>query len=193
MSNGILLIAGLGNPGQQYQNNRHNAGAQFLDALCRQYKSELKTDKKFSGLTGVFTLGGAEVRLLFPTTFMNNSGRSVAALATYYKIPPPQILVAYDELDLPLGTSRLKFGGGHGGHNGIRDIIATLGSPDFLRLRLGIGHPGDASKVLNHVLGDFSRSEAPVIEEEFAKCLALLPLLAEGKNEIAMQQLHTKK
>lgn len=193
MSNGIALIAGLGNPGQQYQHNRHNAGALFLDALCREYKTELKPDKKFPGMTGVIKLAGTEVRLLFPTTFMNNSGRAVAALASYYKIEPRQVLVAYDELDLPLGTTRLKFGGGHGGHNGIRDIIATLGTPDFLRLRIGIGHPGDASKVLGHVLGDFSRSETPVLEEEINKILAVLPLLAEGKNEIAMQQLHTKK
>jgi PTH1 family peptidyl-tRNA hydrolase len=144
-------------------------------------------------MTAAIKLASIEVRLLFPTTFMNNSGRAVAALASYYKIEPSQILVAYDELDLPLGTTRLKFGGGHGGHNGIRDIITTLGTPDFLRLRIGIGHPGDASKVLGHVLGDFSRSETPVLDEEINKIFAVLPLLAEGKNEIAMQQLHTKK
>jgi PTH1 family peptidyl-tRNA hydrolase len=192
MGSPIALIAGLGNPGQQYQYNRHNAGAIFLSALCRQEKTELKADKKFQGLAGSITLNGAEIRLLFPTTYMNHSGRAVAALASYYKIPSQQILVAYDELDLPLGTTRLKSGGGHGGHNGIRDIIACLGTPDFLRLRIGIGHPGSPDKVLGHVLGDFSRTETSVLEQELDKALAILPLLAAGKNETAMQQLHTK-
>lgn len=192
MGSPIALIAGLGNPGQQYQDNRHNAGAIFLSGLCRLGKTELKADKKFQGLVGSMKLAGSEIRLLFPTTYMNHSGRSVAALASYYKIQPQQILVAYDELDLPLGTTRLKSGGGHGGHNGIRDIIACLGTPDFLRLRIGIGHPGSADKVLGHVLGDFSRSEFAVLEQEIDKALAILPLLVEGKNEIAMQQLHTK-
>jgi len=192
MSNAIALIAGLGNPGQQYQHNRHNAGAIFLDALCHKFKVELKADKKFSGHTGSMRIDGNEIRLLFPTTYMNNSGTAVAALANYYKIAPAQILVAYDELDLALGTTRLKIGGGHGGHNGIRDIISTLGTPDFVRLRIGIGHPGVASKVLNHVLGDFSRTEAELVNEEIHKVLTLLPLLAEGKTEIAMQQLHTR-
>jgi PTH1 family peptidyl-tRNA hydrolase len=188
----IALIAGLGNPGQQYQNNRHNAGALFLAELCRKHGVELKADKKFQGLSGSLRLGGSELRLLFPTTYMNNSGRSVAALASYYKLTPQQILVAYDELDLPLGTTRLKSGGGHGGHNGIRDIIACLGSADFLRLRIGIGHPGSSDKVLGHVLGDFSRSEVPVLEQEIDKALALLPLLVAGNTETAMQQLHTR-
>jgi PTH1 family peptidyl-tRNA hydrolase len=192
MSAPIALIAGLGNPGQQYQDNRHNAGAIFLSGLCRQGKAELKADKKFQGMVASITLAGNEIRLLFPTTYMNHSGRAVVALASYYKIPPQQILVAYDELDLPLGTTRLKYGGGHGGHNGIRDIIASLGTPDFMRLRIGIGHPGSPDKVLGHVLGDFSRSEAGVLEQEIDKSLAILPLLVEGKNEIAMQQLHTK-
>ena len=192
MSTAITLIAGLGNPGQQHQHNRHNAGAMFLDALCRRHKVELKADKKFNGMTGTTSINGVETRLLFPTTYMNKSGLSVAALANYYKIEPAQILVAYDELDLPLGTTRLKFGGGHGGHNGIRDIISALGSADFLRLRIGIGHPGQASKVLGHVLGDFTRDEAAQLDTEIDKALAQLPLLAEGKTEIAMQQLHTK-
>lgn len=192
MSAPIALIAGLGNPGQQYQDNRHNAGAIFLSGLCRQGKTELKADKKFQGMTGTVRIGGNEVRLLFPTTYMNHSGRAVAALASYYRIPPEQILIAYDELDLPLGTTRLKFGGGHGGHNGIRDIIANLGTPEFLRLRIGIGHPGSADKVLGHVLGDFTRTEASVLDQQTDKALAILPLLVEGKNEIAMQQLHTK-
>lgn len=192
MGSPIALIAGLGNPGPQYQDNRHNAGAMFLSALCRQAHIELKPDKKFQGLVASTKIDGSEIRLLFPTTYMNNSGRAVAALASYYKIQPQQILVAYDELDLPLGTTRLKSGGGHGGHNGIRDIMACLGTPDFLRLRIGIGHPGDASKVLGHVLGDFTRSETTVLQQEIDKALAVLPLLVAGKAEIAMQQLHTR-
>lgn len=192
MGSPIALIAGLGNPGQQYQHNRHNAGAIFLSALCCQGGIELRADKKFQGLAGSVMIKGSEVRLLFPTTYMNHSGRAVAAIASYYKIAPQQILVAYDELDLPLGTTRLKSGGGHGGHNGIRDIIASLGTPDFLRLRIGIGHPGSSDKVLGHVLGDFSRSEAGVLDQEIDKAMAVLPLLIEGKAEIAMQQLHTR-
>src|SRR5690606_17708681 len=130
MSDGIALIAGLGNPGQQYQHNRHNAGALFLDALSREAGVPLKPESKFFGLTARCTIAGQEVRLLFPSTYMNKSGQAVAALAQYYKIAPAQILVAYDELDLPLGTTRLKTGGGHGGHNGVRDIIAALGNAD---------------------------------------------------------------
>jgi PTH1 family peptidyl-tRNA hydrolase len=192
MSEPLALIAGLGNPGQQYQYNRHNAGAMFLDALCRQTGTTLKPENKFFGLTGRVVIGGHEIRLLFPTTYMNKSGQSLAALAQYYKIKPQQILVAYDELDLPLGTTRLKTGGGHGGHNGIRDIVAALGS-DFHRLRIGIGHPGDAAKVLGHVLGDFNRDESAVIAAEIDKVLKLMPLLAEGNIQTAMHQLHTKQ
>jgi PTH1 family peptidyl-tRNA hydrolase len=193
MSEPLALIAGLGNPGQQYQYNRHNAGAMFLDALCRQTGTSLKPENKFFGLVGRCVIAGHEIRLLFPTTYMNKSGQSLAALAQYYKIKPQQILVAYDELDLPLGTTRLKTGGGHGGHNGIRDIVTALGSADFHRLRIGIGHPGDASKVLGHVLGDFNRDESAVIAAEIDKVLKLMPVLAEGSIQAAMHQLHTKQ
>jgi PTH1 family peptidyl-tRNA hydrolase len=193
MSEPLALIAGLGNPGRQYQYNRHNAGAMFLDALCRQTGATLKPESKFFGLADRVVIGGHEIRLLFPSTYMNKSGQSLAALAQYYKIEPPQILVAYDELDLPLGTTRLKTGGGHGGHNGIRDIVAALGSADFHRLRIGIGHPGDASKVLGHVLGDFNCDESAVIAAEIDKVLKLMPLLADGNIQTAMHQLHTKQ
>ncbi|MDR2212719.1 MAG: aminoacyl-tRNA hydrolase [Pseudomonadales bacterium] len=192
MSEALALIAGLGNPGQQYQHNRHNAGAMFLDALCRHMGASLKPEAKFHGLAGRCVIAGYEIRLLFPTTYMNKSGQALAALAQYYKIKPQQILVAYDELDLPLGVTRLKSGGGHGGHNGIRDIISALGDADFQRLRIGIGHPGESAKVLGHVLGDFTRAERSVIDEEIEKILKLLPLLAEGKLQTAMHQLHTK-
>ena len=189
---GISLIAGLGNPGRQHEQHRHNAGAMFLAALCRQYRAELKEDKKFSGLAGTASIASKEVRLIFPTTYMNNSGQAVGAIASYFKIPPQQILVAYDELDLPLGTTRLKSGGGAGGHNGIRDIIAALGSPDFLRLRLGIGHPGSKELVTNHVLNNFSRDEAIVMSRQLDEALDVVPLLVEGRLEAAMLKLHTR-
>ena len=192
MSTATLLIAGLGNPGRQYHDNRHNAGAWFLAALCRQQGVELKPERKFYGDLATIRIDGLDIRLLFPTTYMNKSGQAVAALANFYKIAASNILVAYDELDLPLGTSRLKLGGGHGGHNGIRDIITALGTRDFMRLRLGIGHPGDSAKVLGHVLGDFARDEVPVIEREIDRTLDILPLLAEGKLEAAMHKLHTR-
>lgn len=192
MSESIALVVGLGNPGQQYQYTRHNAGAMFLQKLCDSAKGELRPESKFHGKSGRIEIAGKEVRLLFPTTYMNNSGKAVAAISQYYKIPPERILVAYDELDLPIGTTRLKRGGGPGGHNGVRDVLSALGSPDFLRLRFGIAHPGDANKVLDYVLGDFSRDDAISIEAEFDKALAIMPLLVQGKLQLAMNQLHTQ-
>ena len=164
----------------------------FLERLCAAERGELRPENKFHGLCGRIELAGTELRLLFPTTFMNNSGQAVAAIAQYYKIAPQRILVAYDELDLPVGTTRLKLGGGHGGHNGVRDIIKALDSADFLRLRLGIGHPGAAPLVLNYVLGEPSRADQTALEAEFDKALTILPLLAQGKVQQAMTQLHTK-
>ena len=192
MSESLALIVGLGNPGQQYQYNRHNAGAMFLQRLGDAYKGELRPESKFHGKSGRIEIAGKEVRLLFPTTYMNRSGMAVAALAQYYKIAPEQILIAYDELDLPIGTTRLKKGGGAGGHNGVRDVLSALGTPDFLRLRFGIAHPGSASKVLDYVLGDFSKDDAISIEKEFDKALAIMPLLVDGKVQNAMTQLHTQ-
>lgn len=191
MSEHLALVVGLGNPGQQYQHTRHNAGAMFLQRLCDKYRGELRNESKFFGLAGRIDIGGHEVRLLFPTTYMNRSGKAVAALAQYYKIEPARILVAYDELDLPIGTTRLKKGGGPGGHNGVRDVLSALGSPDFLRLRFGIAHPGDASKVLDYVLGPFSRDDAISIDKEFDRALEIMPLLVEGKVQNAMTQLHS--
>lgn len=190
---GISLIAGLGNPGRQHEQHRHNAGAMFLASLCGQYRADLKEDKKFSGMAGTASIAGKEVRLIFPTTYMNNSGQAVGAIASYFKIPPQEILVAYDELDLPLGITRLKAGGGAGGHNGIRDIVAALGSQDFIRLRLGIGHPGSKDKVTSHVLNNFTRAEAELMEKEIDKALEIVPMLVEGKLEAAMLKLHTKE
>jgi PTH1 family peptidyl-tRNA hydrolase len=192
MSDAISLIVGLGNPGQQYQQSRHNAGALFLTHLCDIAKGELRPNSKLFGHSGSIKVAGQEIRLLFPTTYMNNSGQAVAAIVQYYKISPAQILIAHDDLDLPVGTTRLKMGGGHGGHNGIRDVIKALGTADFLRLRLGIAHPGESSQVLDHVLGEFSRQDALVLADEFIKASAILPMLVAGKVQIAMNQLHTK-
>ncbi|MEX2367067.1 MAG: aminoacyl-tRNA hydrolase [Pseudohongiellaceae bacterium] len=192
MNAGIKLIVGLGNPGQQYRFTRHNAGAMFLETLCDDYRGELRPDSKLYGDSGRISIGGEDIRLLFPTTFMNHSGRAVAAISRYFRIPPETILVAYDELDLSVGTARLKDGGGHGGHNGIRDIISALGSNNFKRLRLGIGHPGAAEKVLNYVLGQPPQKEADLIQDEIDKAVGIVPLLVEGKMQIAMNKLHTR-
>jgi len=189
---GIKLIVGLGNPGQQYRFTRHNAGAMFLETLCDDYQGELKAENKFFGLSGRIDINGEDIRLLFPSTYMNNSGQAVAAIASYFKIEPLDILVAYDELDLPVGTTRLKKGGGHGGHNGLRDIIKVLGSQDFNRLRIGIGHPGEASKVSNYVLSEPSKADADQIQADIDKSIAILPLLVKGEFQEAMLKLHTQ-
>lgn len=189
---GIKLIVGLGNPGQQYRFTRHNAGAMFLESLCDDYQGSLKPESKFFGLTERLAIKGQDVRLLLPTTFMNHSGQAVAAIQQYFRIDPLEILVAYDELDLPVGTTRLKKGGGHGGHNGIRDIIKAIGSQDFNRLRIGIGHPGDARKVSDYVLSEPSRQDAEQIQADIDKVIKLVPLLVEGEFQQAMLRLHTQ-
>ncbi|MFL2840515.1 MAG: aminoacyl-tRNA hydrolase [Pseudohongiellaceae bacterium] len=187
----IKLIVGLGNPGQQYRSTRHNAGAMFLESLCDNYKGELKAETKFFGLSGRISINGKDIRLLFPSTFVNKSGQSVAAILNYFKIDPLEVLVAYDELDLPVGTTRLKKGGGHGGHNGIRDIIKTIGNQNFNRLRIGIGHPGEARKVSNYVLSEPSKGDADQIQADIDKSISILPLLVKGKFQDAMLKLHT--
>jgi PTH1 family peptidyl-tRNA hydrolase len=150
---GLQLIVGLGNPGLEYAQTRHNAGVWFVAALAAEHNIRLNPEAKYFGLVGRGTINGQEVRLLIPTTFMNRSGQAVSALANFFKIPLDAILVAHDELDLPAGSIRLKTGGGHGGHNGLRDIISSSGNQNnFHRLRIGIGHPGDAKLVSNFVL-----------------------------------------
>jgi len=189
MSDGIKLIVGLGNPGQQYRFTRHNAGAMFLESLCEDFHGELRPDGKFFGMADRITVAGKDVRLLFPTTFMNNSGQAVSAMARYFDIEPGEILIAYDELDLPVGTVRLKTGGGHGGHNGVRDVEKALGSRYFHRLRIGIGRPrGDG---IDYVLGVPSKAEADAIQGNIDEAIALLPLLVDGKVQDAMKALHT--
>ena len=187
----IQLIVGLGNPGNEYTGTRHNAGFWWVDQVCAETGSKLNLEAKFFGHAGKLK-NSSEVWLLKPTTFMNASGRSVGALAKFFKIPPEAILVIHDELDLPPGTIKLKKGGGHGGHNGLKDIAAQLGTPDFWRLRLGIGHPGDKNAVANYVLKDPTRDEMRAIEENIDQSTTLLPLLLKGEFEAAMLKLHTK-
>lgn len=186
----IKLIVGLGNPGREYEATRHNAGFWWVDELARINKINLKADNKFHGLAARATLQGHELHLLEPQTFMNVSGRSVGALAQFYKIEPAQILVVHDELDLPPGSAKLKLGGGHGGHNGLKDIIAHLGTKEFWRLRIGIGHPGDRAEVINFVLNAPRKEEQMLIDEAMRRAQEVTPLIIEGKLEAAMQKLH---
>jgi PTH1 family peptidyl-tRNA hydrolase len=190
--NGIRLFVGLGNPGPEYEATRHNAGFWWIDEICRATGTRLSAEAKFFGLAGRMKSGAHEAWLLKPTTFMNASGRSVAALARFYKIEPEEILVIHDELDLLPGTAKIKKGGGNGGHNGLKDISAQLGTPDYWRLRLGIGHPGDKSAVVNFVLHEPSRDEANLIQDNIDQSAKLLPVLLEGSMEAAMLKLHTK-
>ncbi|HZW86116.1 MAG TPA: aminoacyl-tRNA hydrolase [Gallionella sp.] len=187
----IRLIVGLGNPGSEYATTRHNAGFWWLDELAQKQNLHFKHEAKFHGLATRTQLHGHEVLLLKPQTFMNVSGRAVAALAQFYKITPAEMLVVHDELDLSPGVARLKMGGGHGGHNGLKDIIAHLGSKDFWRLRLGIGHPGVAAEVSDFVLNNPRREERELIEQAMQHALEIVPLLIEGKTEAAMLRLHS--
>lgn len=188
----IKLIAGLGNPGSDYRGTRHNAGADFVEALARAHACNLQEEAKFFGHTGRTSVAGHDLRLLIPTTFMNRSGKAVAAMASFYKINPDEILVAHDELDIPAGAARLKRGGGHGGHNGLRDIIPALGnSKDFYRLRIGIGHPGHASKVTGHVLNRPSAEDREHIDASIEEAIAALPLMLGGDLTRAMTRLHS--
>ena len=188
----IKLIVGLGNPGSEYRGTRHNAGADFTEELARLNGGALRAESRFFGLAGQVTLAGHELRLLIPTTFMNRSGKAVAAMATFFKIAPDQILVAHDELDIAPGTARFKRGGGHGGHNGLRDIIPALGNNnDFYRLRIGIGHPGHASRVSGYVLSKPSAEDRERIDASIREAISALPLLLDGDATKAMTRLHS--
>ncbi|WP_312931326.1 aminoacyl-tRNA hydrolase [Pseudomonas sp.] len=190
----IQLIVGLGNPGPEYEQTRHNAGALFVERIASAQRVSLNADRKYFGLTAKFSHQGRDVRLLIPTTYMNRSGQSVAALANFFRIAPQEILVAHDELDLPPGVAKLKRGGGHGGHNGLRDIIAQLGNQnDFHRLRLGIGHPGDAKLVSNFVLGRAPRAEQDKLDTSIDYALGVLPDVLAGDFAKAMRELHGQK
>lgn len=182
------LIVGLGNPGSEYEDNRHNLGFWFVDRLASQLKVTLSPQGKFFGRVGRLD----DLWLLQPTTFMNRSGQAVVALARFYKILPDEILVVHDELDLQPGSIRLKLGGGNGGHNGLKDIQAHLTVPDFWRLRLGIGHPGERNEVVNYVLKAPRKEEQELIDHALDRCLNAWPKLATGDYEAAQRLLHPK-
>ncbi|MES9958229.1 MAG: aminoacyl-tRNA hydrolase [Sedimenticola sp.] len=189
----IRLIVGLGNPGAQYDETRHNAGFWFVDLVARRHGGMFKSETKFHGQTCRVRIDGRECWLLKPSTFMNRSGQAVSALANYFKIPIEEILVAHDELDIPAGSVRLKRGGGHGGHNGLRDIVSAMGGKDFWRLRIGIDHPGNARQVVDYVLGRPSRDDAIEIEREIARAEELLPRILAGDSQKVMNLLHTTR
>ena len=191
-NNPIRLIVGLGNPGSKYDATRHNAGFWFVDEIARQQGVLFRSESKFYGEVCRVTIDAQDVWLLKPTTFMNRSGQSTAAIAKFYKIPVDEILVAHDELDIPAGDARWKLSGGHGGHNGLRDIIAHLGK-DYWRLRLGVDHPGDRNKVVDYVLSAPSRDDSIEITNAIASAIDSLAFLVKGDGQKAMNQLHSKR
>ncbi|WP_428608439.1 aminoacyl-tRNA hydrolase [Sedimenticola sp.] len=187
----IRLIVGLGNPGTDYALTRHNAGFWFVDLLAERHGGTFKSDSKFHGQVCRILIGGRECWLLKPTAFMNRSGQSVSSLAKYYKIGLEEMLVAHDELDMAPGVVRLKFGGGHAGHNGLRDIVSAMGGREFWRLRIGIDHPGSAREVVNYVLGRPSKQDAESIAGALEDGERVLPDLLEGQFQKAMHLLHS--
>jgi PTH1 family peptidyl-tRNA hydrolase len=189
----IRLIVGLGNPGAEHLRTRHNAGFWFVDALAQREGARFGMESKLRGETAKVSVGGDPLWLLKPVTFMNASGASVGAAMRYWKIAPEEMLVAHDDLDLPPGTARLKFDGGHGGQNGLRDLFAHIGHGKFHRLRIGIGHPGHKDRVTGWVLGKPSASDEAAILRSIAEALDVLPLAVEGRFEAAMKQLHTNQ
>lgn len=188
----ISLIVGLGNPGDKYKKTRHNAGFLFVDSLALDRGAVFSLDSKFSADVSRIDLNGKQVHLLKPQTFMNKSGVSVAAFARYFQIPAEKILVVHDDLDLELGALRLKKAGGHGGHNGLRDIFAQLGSKDFYRLRIGIGHPGDSRRVADYVLKVMDKSSEVSVTDAISTGIVQMQLICDGDFQKAMQVLHTK-
>lgn len=190
----IKLIVGLANPGADYAQTRHNAGAWYVDLLAQRHQQSLKEESKFFGYTARINLNGNDVRLLVPTTFMNLSGKAVLAMANFYRIQPDEILVAHDELDLPPGVVKMKLGGGNGGHNGLKDIQSKLSNnPNFYRLRIGIGHPGDKNKVVGFVLGKPPTSEQKLIDDAIDEALACTDILMRDGYEKAINRLHSFK
>jgi PTH1 family peptidyl-tRNA hydrolase len=191
----IRLLAGLGNPGPEYEATRHNAGFWWIDAAARKLGTTLQPERAYSGLAARVNrsaAAGGPLWLLEPMTYMNLSGKSVAALARFFKIAPEEILVVHDELDLLPGQVKLKQGGSHAGHNGLKDIVAQMGSADFWRLRLGIGHPGVKAEVINYVLKKPSPEHRQAIEDGIARSLSALDALLAGEMEVAMRSVHTK-
>ncbi|OOE80952.1 aminoacyl-tRNA hydrolase [Salinivibrio sp. ML198] len=194
MSNQIRLLVGLANPGPEYAQTRHNAGAWVVQELARIHNAPLKEEKKFFGLTGRINVHGHDLRLLIPTTYMNLSGKAVQALANFYNIPVDAIMVAHDELDLPPGVAKFKQGGGHGGHNGLRDIISKLANDkSFYRLRIGVGHPGHKDKVAGYVLTKAPANEQSLLEQATDEAVRSLDILLEDDLAKAQNRLHTFK
>ena len=189
----IKLFVGLGNPGPDYEATRHNAGFWWIDALARELKVNLVPERSYYGLAGRTSVNGQSVWLLQPQTFMNLSGKSVASLARFFKIQPEEILVVHDELDLPPGQVKLKRGGSHAGHNGLRDIHAQLGSPNYWRLRIGIGHPGEKSEVANWVLKKPAPDQRTLIEDSIAHSLKAHAVMLAGDMDKATLLVHTTK
>jgi len=188
----LKVIVGLGNPGPKYTETRHNAGFWFIEEVARKCAATFRSDKKFHGEVARISLEGKELWLLKPDTFMNRSGLAVQSLLSFYRISAEQLLVVHDEIDLPPGTVKLKSGGGHGGHNGLRDIIAQLGNKDFFRLRIGVGHPGSKDQVVDYVLRSASRDDRILIDRNIDDAINILPDLASGALEKAMQVLHSQ-
>ena len=193
----MKLVVGLGNPGRKYEATRHNAGFWWIERLARAVHGEFRHEARFHGDVAKVATPGGELWLLKPATFMNQSGRAVAALAGFYKLAPGQLLIVHDELDLPPGTVRLKNGGGTGGHNGLNDIAAQLGTKDFWRLRIGIGHPRNQTateqEVLDYVLHKPGAADHAAIDDAISRGLEVWSLIAEDKLEAAMLKLHTKQ
>lgn len=189
----IKLLVGLGNPGSEYEDTRHNAGFWWIDAVARELKLSLVPERNYHGLVARTAFNGQNLWLLEPQTFMNLSGKSVGSLARFFKIQPEEILVAHDELDIPPGEVKLKRGGSHAGHNGLRDIHAQLGTSDYWRLRIGVGHPGDKSEVVSWVLKKPMLEHKKAIEDSIHRSVQALPLLLAGEMEKAMAKIHTSK
>lgn len=187
----IKLIVGLGNPGEKYTKTRHNAGFLFLDALCDQLSVSLKADKNCHGRSAKVSIADQDVRLLAPDTFMNLSGQAVVAATQYYKIDLQSVLVVHDELDLDPGIARIKLSGGHGGNNGLRDIIQKSGTKDFARLRIGIGHPGVGRDVSGYVLKQANKDQQAKMETAIAESMRVIDLMVKGDTPRAMNELHT--
>ncbi len=190
----IQLIVGLGNPGEEYRDTRHNAGFWFVDRVAQEGRERFSREPRFHGEVARLRVPGRDdLLLLKPNTYMNESGRAVGALARFYRIPAEQILVVHDELDLTPGAVRLKRGGGHAGHRGTRDVAAVLGTPDFWRLRFGIGHPGDRNQVVDYVLHRPSKDEQVLIDEAVEKAMGILPRLFRGEMEAGIMSLHAPR
>ena len=192
MTNSVRIIAGLGNPGEKYQRTLHNAGFWFVDAVADKFGGSFRYEKKFDADTCKIDLHGEDIWLVKPQCFMNLSGGPIRGVIDYYRLEVGNLLVAHDEIDLPPGTTRLKMGGGHGGHNGLRDIIQHCGA-EFVRLRLGVGHPGDKSQVTDYVLKRGSADVERAIEENISAAVKIMPLLIEDGLNAATKALHTKE